>query len=72
MEWRRPLKNALERVADPRDYVADEAKGQAVVSHLNRMLEADGLAIIVVSGRAHLVPRDSAGSALAAFVAPYR
>lgn len=66
------LKNALERVADPRDYLADDAKGQAVVGHLNRVLEADGWAIIIVSGKAHLVPKGSVGSAVTAFAAKAR
>ncbi len=66
------LKNALERVADPRDYLVDETKGHAVVSHLNRVLEADKLAITVVNGKAHLVPRDAAGSVVTAFAAKVR
>lgn len=66
------IKNALERVADPRDYLAEEAKGHAVVDHLNRVLEADRLAIAIVNGKAHLVPRDSAGSAVTAFTAKVR
>ncbi|WP_287237807.1 abortive infection family protein [Mesorhizobium sp.] len=66
------LKNALERVADPRDYLADETKGNAVVDHLNRVLEADRLTIIIVNGKSHLVPRDAAGSAVTACTAKVR
>jgi hypothetical protein len=66
------LIRALIRVADPRDYLADESKGHAVVDHLNRVLEADGFAIAIVNGKAHLVPRDAASAAVTAFTTKVR
>jgi len=52
----------IERVADPRGYLSDPAKGNAVVDHLNRALAADGVAISVVGGRAQLVARSASGT----------
>lgn len=66
------LTRALERVADPRDYMADESKGHAVVEHLNRILDADGFAIAIVSGKARVVPRGTAGAAVTIFAAKVR
>jgi hypothetical protein len=66
------LTRALERVADPRDYLADETKGHAVVDHLNRVLDADGHAVVIVNGKAHVVPRGSAGIAVTTFTAKVR
>lgn len=66
------LTRALERVADPRDYMADESKGHAVVDHLNRILDADGFAIAIINGKAHVVSRGTAGAAVATFTAKVR
>lgn len=66
------ITRALLRVADPRDYLADESKGHAVIEHLNRVLEADGSAIAIVNGKAHLVPRDAVGVAVKTLTAKVR
>ena len=49
------LTRLLVRVADPRDYFAEPEKGQAVINHLNGVLEADGLAITIVDGKPQLI-----------------
>lgn len=66
------LRRFLERVTDPRDYLADPTKGTAVVAHINQVLEADGFAIAVVGGKAHLVPKGAAGAAVTAFTTKVR
>jgi hypothetical protein len=66
------LTRAIERVADPRDYMADETKGYAVVEHLNRILDADGFAIAIVAGRARVLPKGGAGVAITTFTAKVR
>lgn len=66
------LRRMLERVADPRDYLADPTKGAAVLAHLNQVLEADGLAISIVGGKSHIVPKGTAGAAITAFATKVR
>jgi hypothetical protein len=55
------LLRLVERVADPRDYIKDPAKGQAVINHLNLFLDYDGLEI-VIEGRRPRVRRKGATS----------
>ena len=59
----------IQRVADPRDYLGEPEKGQAVVERLNAALEADGMAVTIVSGKAQLVERQSSGAVVSAFAA---
>ncbi len=60
------LTRVLVRVADPRDYLDDPAKGQAVLARLNAALEADGHAISVVGGKPELVTRAASGAIVSA------
>jgi hypothetical protein len=60
------------RVADPRDYFADESKGRAVVDSLNRVLDPEGFKVVIVNGKAQVVLRESAGVAVTAFAAKLR
>jgi Abortive infection C-terminus len=62
------LTRLLVRVADPRDYLAAPEKGQAVVDHLNGVLEADGFAITIVDGKPQLISRQLAGVVVSTFV----
>jgi hypothetical protein len=55
------LTRLLVRVADPRDYLAAPEKRQAVIDHLNGVLEADGFAITIVDGKPQLISRQLAG-----------
>lgn len=59
----------IQRVADPRDYLGEPEKGQAVVERLNAALEADGMAVTIVNGKAQLVERQSSGAVVSAFAA---
>lgn len=51
----------IERVCDPRDYLAEPDKGEAVRNHLNAALAADGLAVVVSGGKAVITERSSSG-----------
>jgi hypothetical protein len=62
------IERVILRVADPRDYLADPAKGQAVIAHLNAALEADEFAILMVNGKPQLVPRSASGAIVAAVI----
>jgi hypothetical protein len=62
------LTRLLVRVADPRDYLAEPEKGQAVLNHLNALLEADGFAITIVDGKPQLISRQLMGAVVSAFV----
>jgi hypothetical protein len=61
------LTRLLLRVADPRDYLAEPEKRQAVLDHLNQVLEADGLAITIVNGKPRLTTRQLSGVVVTAF-----
>lgn len=62
------MKRVLLRVCDPREYLSAPEKAVAVRQHLNAALEADGLAITIVSGTAHLVERTAAGLIVEPFI----
>lgn len=61
------IRRIILRVADPRDYLADPAKGQAVIERLNVALKAYGHAVTIVNGRPQLLARGSTGAVVAAF-----
>lgn len=61
------LERIMVRVCDPREYLSEPEKGQAVVARLNAALEPDGFAIIIAGGRAQLVARQGSGAVVAAF-----
>lgn len=62
------LKRVIVRVCDPREYLSAPEKAVAVREHVNAALEADGLAVTIVSGTAHLVERTSAGLIVEPFI----
>lgn len=62
------LQRVIIRVADPRDYLSQPEKGQAVLESLNAALEPDGLAVAIVSGKPRLVEKGATGVSLKAFV----
>ncbi|PZP20371.1 MAG: hypothetical protein DI607_00025 [Sphingomonas hengshuiensis] len=62
------MKRVILRVCDPREYISAPDKAVAVRQHLNDALEADGLAVTIVSGTAHLVERTSAGLIVEPFI----
>jgi hypothetical protein len=61
------LERVIARVADPRDYLAQPEKGQAVLESLNAALQPDGLAVVLVGGKSQLVEKSAAGVSLKAF-----
>ncbi len=63
------IQRVMLRVADPRDYFSVPHKAQAVVDHLNRALEPDGVAITIVNGRPTLVSRNMVGAVVTSFIA---
>lgn len=62
------MKRVILRVCDPREYLSAPEKAVAVRQHLNAALEADGLAVTIVSGTAHLVERTGAGLIVEPFI----
>ncbi|AJA09879.1 hypothetical protein SKP52_14985 [Sphingopyxis fribergensis] len=62
------ITRVIERVCDPRDYLAYPAKAAAVRDHLNGALGADGFAVTVVGGKAVLVERSGAGTIVEPFI----
>jgi len=61
------LERIIARVTDPRDYLAQPEKGQAVLESLNAALQPDGLAVVSVGGKSQLVEKGAAGVSLRAF-----
>lgn len=61
------LERIIARVTDPRDYLAQPEKGQAVLESLNAALQPDGLAVVIVGGKPQLVEKGAAGVSLKAF-----
>jgi len=62
------IKRVILRVCDPREYLFAPEKAVAVRQHLNAALDADGLAVTIVSGTAHLVERTGAGLIVEPFI----
>ncbi|MCW8059136.1 abortive infection family protein [Agrobacterium tumefaciens] len=62
------MKRVILRVCDPREYLSAPEKAVAVRQHLNAALETDGLAVTIVSGKAHLVERTAAGLIVEPFI----
>ncbi|WP_222008354.1 abortive infection family protein [Rhizobium laguerreae] len=60
------------QISDPREFLSEPEKAAAVRDHLNRALEAYGLAITVVSGKAHLVDHQSTGMIVEPFITKVR
>lgn len=62
------VKRAILQVCDPREYLSEPDKAAAVRERLNRALEADGLAVTVVGGKAHLTTRQGSGVIVEPFI----
>ena len=62
------LKRIILRVCDPRDYLSAPAKATAVRDHMNAAMEADGLAVTLVGGKAHIVERTGTGLIVEPFI----
>ncbi|RVL64724.1 abortive infection family protein [Sinorhizobium meliloti] len=63
-----PMKRVIVRVCDPREYLSAPEKAIAVRQHVNAALEADGLAVTIVSGKAHLVEHAGTGLIVEPFI----
>lgn len=61
------IKRVILKVCDPREYLSDPDKAAAVREHLNRALEPDGLAVTVISGKAHLTEKNATGAIVEPF-----
>lgn len=62
------IKRVIEHVCDPRHYLEVPDKALAVRDHMNAVLEADGFAVTVVNGKAHLVERQASGAIVEPFI----
>ena len=58
----------IERVCDPREYLAEPDKATAVREHLNKALAPDGLSVVVISGKAILTERQGSGGIVEPFI----
>ncbi len=58
----------IERVCDPRDYLAEPDKAVAVRELLNKALAPDGLAVAIVGGKALLTERRGSGAIVEPFI----
>ena len=63
------LGRIVEKVCDPREYLAEPDKANAVREHLNAALAADGWSVVVVGGRAILAERRGSGAIVEPFIA---
>jgi hypothetical protein len=62
------IKRVILGVCDPREYLAEPDKAATVREHLNRALEPDGLAVVVMGGKAHLTERVATGAIVEPFI----
>ncbi len=62
------LKRIIEKVCDPREYLAEPEKASAVREHLNMALVPDGFAVTILEGRAILTERQSGGVIVEPFI----
>lgn len=62
------IKRVILKVCDPREYLSEPEKSAAVRDHVNLALEADGLAVTVVGGKAHLTDRKGSGVIVEPFI----
>ena len=62
------LKRVIEKVCDPREYLAEPEKASAVREHLNKALAPDGFAVTILEGRAILTERQSGGVIVEPFI----
>src|SRR3546814_13579964 len=57
----------IEKVCDPREYLAEPDKATAVREHLNKALAPDGFSVVVVGGKALLTERQGSGGIVEPF-----
>ncbi|RJT22911.1 hypothetical protein D5I55_12480 [Chakrabartia godavariana] len=62
------IKRMIEKVADPREYLKEPDKAEAVREHLNAALAADGFAVVVANGEAILAERKASGGIVEPFI----
>ena len=63
------IERVVLKVCDPREYLSAPDKATAVRECINQALEPDELTVTVLSGKAHLVGRQSAGAIVEPFAA---
>jgi len=62
------LKRIIEKVCDPREYLAEPEKACAVRDYLNKALAPDGFVVVILCGRAALTERQLAGEIVELFI----
>lgn len=62
------LTRLIEKVCDPREYLTEPDKAAAVREHLNRALVPDGLAVVVVNGKAIITERQASSTIVEPFI----
>jgi len=60
------ITRAIERVAEPDDYINDPEKQQAVIDHLNRFLVQDGFEVTLLGGKPKLMTLGRSGAVVSA------
>ena len=63
------IARVITTVADPRQYIAEPEKGEAVIEHLNRALEANGFTVSIANGKAVLLNRAAGSVTVSAIIA---
>lgn len=58
----------IEKVSDPREYFSEPDKATAVREHLNQVLAADGLAVVVFNGKATITERQASNGIIEPFI----
>lgn len=59
----------IEKVSDPREYLNEPEKATAVREHLNQVLAADGLVVVIVDGKATITERRASNGIIEPFIA---
>lgn len=63
------IRRVILKVCDPQEYLSEPEKATAVREHLNRALEPDGLAVVIIGGKANLTERLATGMIVEPFIA---
>lgn len=62
------IRRIIEKVCDPREYLAEPDKANVVREHLNAALAADGRAVVLVGGKAVITERQGSGGVVEPFI----
>ena len=62
------IERLIRKVCDPREYLAEPDKAKTVREHLNQALVPDGLAVVLVDGKACITERSATGAVVEPFI----